>query len=162
MILTRMVALAALFMAVLFAAGCSGDDEEEEVTATPVPPPAASPTGVLTQPEPVQPLDAEFTEATDGVIEITIQGAVFVGNKLRVGVGETVTLDVTNRDGQPHNLRLAGFDGEFQTEDDALTDPDPIAANGSGSLEFAPAVLGAYTFRCDYHPGSMGGQVVVE
>jgi plastocyanin len=153
------VLLALLLM--IAAIACSDDDEPE---ATPLveTPAALSPTQVLVQPEPVQPLDAEFTEATDGVIEVTVEGAAFIGNRLRVPAGSAAKIDVTNRDDQVHNLRIAGFDGVYQTEDDGVTTPDPIAAGGSGSLEFAPAVPGPYTFRCDYHPGSMGGQVIVE
>jgi plastocyanin len=96
------------------------------------------------------------------VVEVTIEGALFRGNNLRVPFGESVKIDVTNRDAETHNLRIAGFDGEFQTEDDAITAPDPIEANGAGSLDFSPIVTGAYTFRCDYHPGTMGGRVTVE
>jgi plastocyanin len=155
----------AIFVAVLLVpalgVACGGDDDPE-ATTSPEPPAAVSPTQVLVQPDPVQPIDTEFTSASDGVIEVTIQDSLFVGNNLRVPAGSTAKIDVSNRDVQPHSLRIAGFDGVYQTEDDAVTTPDPIAADGSGSLEFAPAVPGSYTFRCDYHPGSMGGQIIVE
>jgi plastocyanin len=150
-----------LVSVVALSVACS-DDDEPTPTANPNTPPAISPTQVLVQPSPVQALDATPTEASDGIIEVTIQGAAFVGNHLVVGFGESATIDVTNKDQQAHNLRIAGFDGEYQTEDDAVTDPDPIDAGGSGALSFAPAVPGTYTFRCDYHPGTMGGVVVVE
>jgi len=159
--IARLTVLDVLLFVPALTAAC-GDGEDPAPTARPETPAALSPTQVLVQPDPVQPLDAEFTEASDGVIEVTIQGAVFVGNKLRVPFGQSAKIDVTNKDGQVHNLRIAGFDGAYQTEDDGVTEPDPIEGGGSGTLEFAPAVPGAYTFRCDYHPGSMGGQVVVE
>lgn len=157
----RLAIFAMLLIGLTLAVACGGDDEAEP-TARPQTPAALSPTQVLVQPDPVQAIETEFTSASDGVIEVTIQDAKFVGNNLSVPAGSTAKIDVSNRDGQPHNLRIAGFDGVYQTEDDAVTTPDPIAAGGSGSLEFAPAVPGSYTFRCDYHPGSMGGQVVVE
>lgn len=157
----RIAIFAALLAITALASACGGDDGPE-TTARPVTQAAVTPAQVLAQPEPVQPIDTQPVEAADGVIEVTIQGAVFIGNNLRVPLGSTAKIDVSNRDEQPHNLRIAGFDGAYQTEDDALTTPDPIAPSGSGSLEFAPAVPGAYTFHCDYHPGSMGGQVVVE
>ena len=152
---------AALLIVPALAAACGGDDAPEPA-ARPETPAALSPTGVLVQPDPVQPIDTQAVEASDGVIEVTIHDSLFIGNNLLVPAGSSAKIDVSNRDDQPHNLRIAGFDGVYQTEDDAVTTPDPIAAHGSGSLEFAPAVPGAYTFRCDYHPGSMGGQVVVE
>ncbi len=158
----RKIGLVALILLAALVVACGDDDDDEQLATGAPSPPVASPTQVLSQPEPVQTLDEQFTEASDGVIEVTIQGAAFRGNKLRVPVAQTVTIDVTNKDGQVHNLRIAGFDGQYQTEDDAVSDPDPIAANGSGSLQFAPAVPGVYTFHCDYHPGSMGGVVVVE
>jgi len=154
------VVLAALLLTPV-ASACGGDDGPEP-TARPVTPAALSPTQVLAQPDPVQAIDSQATEAADGVIEVTIQGSLFIGNNLRVPVGTTAKIDVSNRDTQQHNLRIAGFDGAYLTEDDALTTPDPIEPSGSGSLEFAPAVPGAYTFHCDYHPGTMGGRVVVE
>jgi len=157
----RIAIFAALLIVSALVVACGGDDDPE-ATVTPEAPAALSPTQVLVQPDPVQPIDTEFTSASDGVIEVTIQDSLFVGNNLRVPAGSTAKIDVSNRDVQPHNLRIAGFDGVFQTEDDAVTTPDPIAPDGSGSLEFAPAVPGSYTFRCDYHPGSMGGQIIVE
>jgi plastocyanin len=142
---------------------CEDDEGEEPLpTVAQDSPPAESPTAVLTQPEPVQPLDETVVTASAGVLEVTIENAQFVGNKLGLSPGEAANIDVTNRDTQVHNLRIAGFDGEYQTDDDAVTDPDPIEAGGSGSLQFAPAVPGQYTFRCDYHPGTMGGAVIVE
>ena len=77
-------------------------------------------------------------------------------------LGETVTIRLTNGDSVPHNLRIAGPDGQYETEDDAVTEPDQVNAGGSGELSFAPQIAGAYTFRCDFHPTQMGGQVVVE
>jgi len=158
----RILVLAGLLLAPLALAGCGGDDEEGAGTPVPASPSAASPSAVLVQPEPVQPLDAEFTEATEGVIEVTVQDSAFHGNKLRVSFGRSVKIDVTNKDGEAHNLRIAGFDGVYQTEDDAVTTPDRIDGGGSGSLDFSPAVPGAYTFHCDYHPATMGGRVIVE
>jgi plastocyanin len=158
---TRVAVLVAVLTVPALFVAC-GDDDEPDATARPETPAALPPTQVLVQPDPVQALDADATEASDGVIEVTVAGALFIGNNLRVPAGSTAKIDVTNRDSQVHNLRIAGFDGVYQTEDDAVTSPDPIAGGGSGSLEFAPAVPGSYTFRCDFHPGTMGGVVVVE
>ena len=158
----RLIAVLLSVLTLVALAAC-GDDESEEGDSPDVASPSAiAATSILPQPDPVQALDEGFSEASDGVIQVTIRGAVFRGNKLKVPFGQSAKIDVTNKDEQRHNLRIAGFDGEFQTEDDAVSSPDPIEGAGSGSLEFAPLVPGAYTFRCDYHPGSMGGQIVVE
>jgi plastocyanin len=157
----RLIALIVPLLVAL-AAGCGSDDDEATGTPNPASPSAASPSGVLVQPEPVQALDQNITEPADGVVEVTIEGALFRGNNIRIPFGQSVKIDVTNADDETHNLRLAGFDGEYQTEDDAITAPDPIGPNGAGSLDFSPQVAGAYTFRCDYHPASMGGVVTVE
>ena len=114
------------------------------------------------QPQPVQALDEEATEPEDGVLEVQIEGAIFLHNRLSAPVGQGVTIRVTNNDGQPHNLRLAGLDGQYDTEDDAVTQPATIEGQGAGELNFSPPVPGAYTFRCDFHPGSMGGQIIAE
>jgi plastocyanin len=158
----RLAALATALLAGFILTSCGDDEEAPTTTPVPASPSAASPSTVLVQPEPVQALQPDFTEAAEGVVEVTIQGALFVGNNVRVTFGEAVKIDVTNKDTESHNLRIAGFDGQYQTEDDAITAPDPISGGGSGSLDFAPAVPGQYTFRCDYHPGTMGGRVTVE
>lgn len=91
-----------------------------------------------------------------------IQNAQFLQNALLVPIGESITIRVTNSDTQNHNLRLAGLDGEYTTEDDAVAAPDGIPAGGTAELILAPAVPGQYTFRCDFHPGTMGGIITVE
>jgi plastocyanin len=136
---------------------CGDDDDDGSPTASaPVPTvPAALP-----QPEPAQPVDAEQAIPTDGVIEIAAQGNLFVDNHLAVPLGESVVIRLTNNDAVPHNLRLAGTDGEWDTEDDAVTTPEQIDAGDVGELSFAPQVDGYYTFRCDFHPTTMGGRIV--
>lgn len=136
---------------------CGSDKEETAPQATE----SLSAATLEQQPETVQPLDEQLTEARDGVIEVRTEGSLFIPNRLAAKVGEAVTLRITNADSQPHNLRIAGLDGQYETEDDALAEPASIAPGESGEMIFAPVVAGAYTFRCDFHPGSMGGQIVV-
>ena len=154
----RLAALtaAALAVAVLATAACSGDDGGDAVAGVGGP----SLGEIQPQPEPVQE-GGDLVEPRDGLIEVHISGARFLQNELGMTAGEPVKIRVLNEDGQSHNLRIAGFDGEFQTEDDAVTAPETIEPGGDGELVFAPPVAGSYTFRCDFHPGSMGGQIVV-
>jgi len=139
--------------------GC-GDDEDPNATPPATSPPASL-TGPQPQPTPAQPLDASVVEPSDGVIELSISGTAFVGNNIAVPVGEPVTIRVTNEDTPTHSLRIAGVDGRYDTEDDAVTEPPSIGPQGVGEVTFAPSLPGSYTFRCDFH-NTMGGQITVE
>ncbi len=94
-------------------------------------------------------------------MEIIVTGRQFAQSRVGLRVGEPVTIRVLNQDGDAHNLRIAGPDGEYQTEDDAVTAPEAIPPGEAGELTFAPQIAGEYTFRCDFFPGTMGGQIVV-
>jgi len=157
---------ALLSIGVLAIAACGGDDDDEiETEPTRVVPqdtaPAPSPI-LQTQPQPAQPLEDQISTVAGGLIEISAANALFAANRWSMTLGETVTINVTNADTQEHSLRLAGLDGQYETDDDAITSPDPIGPGESGELTFVPQVAGNYTFRCDFHPGSMGGQIEVE
>jgi plastocyanin len=151
----------ALVAVAVVAVACGGGEEEAGGTETPVP--RETPGGGLAgQPEPPQVIAEEVTEPVDGVIETEMGDNFFVQNNLRVALGESVTIRAIN-DGQAiHNLRVAGVDGEWETDDDFVTDPEIIRAGESGDVVFTPEVAGAYTFRCDFHPTEMGGVIVVE
>lgn len=153
--------LALTLLLAAFAASC-GDDSE-----TTLQPGAASPTvdpnlHVQNQPAPVQAPNGTPAQPEEGVYEIIAENAAFQGNDVTIPLGASAVIRVTNRDQLTHNLRLAGLDGQYDTEDDAVTDPPAIQPGASGEFTFAPAIPGAYTFRCDYHPGSMGGQITVQ
>jgi plastocyanin len=96
------------------------------------------------------------------VIAIEAAAQAFAPNRWVVSIGENLTITVTNNDEVAHNLRIAGVDGAFGTEDDAITAPDSIAAGAAGEVTFAPLVPGDYTFRCDFHPDLMGGRIEVQ
>ena len=149
--------LLAATLLTLAVVACGDDDDDGSPT-----PSAAVPTvaASLPQPEPAQPVDAEQAIPTNGVIELAVEGNLFVDNHLAVPLAESVVIRLTNNDTVPHNLRLAGTDGEWDTEDDAVTTPEQIDGGGVGELTFAPQVDGYYTFRCDFHPTTMGGRIV--
>jgi plastocyanin len=154
--------LAPLLVVMLLMAACSGDDDDDGGAATAV---DSSPTPLATvqnQPEPVQPVSGEPSQPEEGVYEIVSENSVFQGNDVQLPLGQPSIIRVVNRDQLTHNLRIAGLDGQYDTEDDAVTEPAAVEPGSSGELSFAPAIPGAYTFRCDYHPGSMGGQITVQ
>src|SRR5438445_10727291 len=147
-----------LIIACLCIACSSGDSTSSATrTALSTEPPAVP----RDRPPPAQSLDPQAVEPQGGVIEIAASGQHFEQNYLRIPLGQSVTIRLTNNDNTPHSLRIAGLDGQFDTEDDAVTNPAQIAAGGVGELTFAPLSAGAYTFRCDFHPTTMGGQIVV-
>lgn len=158
-----LISLLLLLFAV--ALGACGDDDDddagvdvgEQTTTRAALPSVAEPAA---QPAPAQALDRTATEPQDGVTEISVEAGLFVGNLLAVPIDEAVTIRVTNGDSATHNLRVAGNDGVFETEDDAVTTPDAITMGSIGELSFAPPVAGYFTFRCDFHPNTMGGQIV--
>jgi len=158
--------IALLSICVLTIAACGGDDDDEIETSPTIFVPqdtAPAPTAVLqAQPDPVQPLEDQVTAVAGGLIEIGAASALYAPNHWSMTLGETVTIRVRNADTQEHNLRLAGLDGQYDTDDDAITSPSPISPGESGELTFVPQVAGNYTFRCDYHPDSMGGQIEVQ
>ena len=147
-------------------AACGGDDEKVEtlptvavVQDTATAPPTQQ---IQAQPSPSQLLDATASAAEDGIIAIEAREVLFVRNHWSVAIGENVTIRLNNADSQQHNLRLAGPDGEYETQDDAVTVPEAVNGGESGELTFAPLVQGPYTFRCDFHPDTMGGQIEVQ
>lgn len=144
-----------------FAAACSDDDEEPLVTAEPT---QAGPTitpRILEQPAPAQQIDTAATRSDSGLLDVVVSDLLFQQNNIEVALGDQVTIRVTNSDLVVHNLRIAGLDGEYETEDDAVTDPNSISAGDNGELTFAPPLSGSYTFRCDFHPDTMGGVIAV-
>ncbi len=151
--------IASLVVALL-AVACSGDDDDDVGGVA-----DTSPTPVVTvqnQPDSVQPPAGTPSQPEEGVYEIVAENAAFHGNDVTLPLGQPSIIRVTNRDQLTHNLRIAGLDGQYDTEDDAVTEPPAIEPSSSGELSFAPAIAGTYTFRCDYHPGSMGGRITVE
>ena len=77
--------------------------------------------------------------------------------------GATVTFNLTNDGAAIHAMRVAGEDNQYNTEDDAVSDPDIISGAGTGTLEWtAPDSPGEIKFQCDFHPTDMLGTITVE
>ena len=153
-------ALLLLLAPVLFAAGCGDGDDGGDGVATETPNLFPSQAGPQDQPDPVQAIDATVSEPVDGVIEVTLADIRFSPNNLHVPLDGAATIRLTNNDPATHTMRVAGIDGRYDTEDDAIV--PTIGPGGVEELTFAGAAAGVYTFRCDLHPGSMGGVIVVD
>lgn len=149
----------------LFAAACGGDDDNGNANgngdATATATPADHGDDLDPQPDSAQQIDTEVTEAAGGVIDTEANDNFYAPNNLKVNLGETTTIQITNTGIAPHNLRIAGVDGEWNTDDDVVSDPELITGGETATVEFTPTVAGTYTFRCDFHPLEQGGVIVV-
>jgi mono/diheme cytochrome c family protein/plastocyanin len=80
---------------------------------------------------------------------------------LAIAAGQTVTIQLTNNGSAVHDMRTAGADGEFDSDDDALSDPDVIPGGGIGTIAVSFAQAGTYKYQCDFHPDQMLGEITV-
>lgn len=143
-----LVAVLALTFALAFlAVGGEGGEEGARPLA------AAS-----ASPEPARP-----APAAGGTIAVTMGDNFFQPNEITVPAGATVTFDITNGGQAIHNMRIAGEDGKYDTEDDAVSDPDIMPGGATGTLTWtAPSQPGEIVFRCDFHSIDMTGRIIVQ
>jgi len=97
-----------------------------------------------------------------GDLEIVMHDNSFDPTELTVVSGEEVSIAVTNEGAAIHNVRIAGLDGEYETGDDIVSDPDAIRAGLSGVIEWTPEAPGGVDFRCDFHPQEMTGTITIQ
>lgn len=146
----RIAALAALAAALVFLAGCGGNDGPE-AAATPTA--TETPTAAATEAATETP-----TEAASGASTLKIEadpgGAIkFTKNNLTAKAGE-VTIDFSNPSQVPHGVVVEGVDGGT-TETVTGADAKPI------TVDLKP---GTYTFYCpvgDHREEGMEGKLVV-
>ncbi|MDO8615210.1 MAG: c-type cytochrome [Dehalococcoidia bacterium] len=80
---------------------------------------------------------------------------------LEVTAGQAVTFNLKNGGNAPHNLRIAGPDNKFDTDDDTVSSPDLVPPGSSATLTTTlPAGAGSY--RCDFHPLDMKGDITAK
>ena len=157
----RIVAPLAACLLIL-ALACGGDDDNGNGDGNGATATAAPHDDLGEQPDATQDVETQVTEAVDGVVETTMEDNLFTRNNLKVPLSETTTIQLVNDGVAPHNLRIAGPDGEWSTDDDTVSDPELVTAGLSAVVEFTPTIAGTYTFRCDFHPLEQGGVIVVE
>lgn len=144
--LVALTAIAALALP-LAAVACGGDDEEENGGA------ATTPAG-----GPQTTFDMNMHEEGGNVFELGDEK----NPTLTVPAGEEITINLMNEGIAIHNMRFAGDDNEYDTDDDAVSDPELVSADQTATLTFtAPSETGAYDYRCDFHPTDMKGQIEV-
>ncbi len=80
---------------------------------------------------------------------------------LEIAAGDAVSFTVPNTGVNIHNLRFAGPDGEYNTDDDFVSDPDLLFGGEQGTLEFTFGEAATFPYQCDFHPTEMLGEVTV-
>ena len=93
------------------------------------------------------------------MIRVEMRNNGFSPSGLTVRAGRDYLLELRNRDGEAHNLRIAGIDNEYGTGDDLVS--DNVDPGKTGSLEFRIDQAGVYNFRSDSQPISMVGALTV-
>ncbi len=93
------------------------------------------------------------------VIRIEMRNNSFSPSALTVRAGRDYLLELRNRDGEAHNLRIAGIDNEYETDDDFVS--DNVDPGKTGSLGFRIGQPGVYDLRSDSQPITMVGTVTV-
>ena len=94
--------------------------------------------------------------------DVTMTDESYKPNNFTVAKGGQVTLNLTNSGTAIHNVRIAGEDGQYNTADDVVSDPDLITGGDTGTVKWtAPNKSGEYKYQCDIHP-NLGGIITVQ
>ena len=101
------------------------------------------------------------TPGPDGetVIRIEMRDNLFSPNNITLRTNQKYILELRNRGKAPHNLRIAGPDLEFDTDDDIAS--DLIDGGKTGLFPLEMTVAGTFPFRCDPHAVEMEGTLTV-
>ena len=87
----------------------------------------------------------------------------FEPKEFTVKTGQTVTFNLKNDGTAIHNMLVAGADNEYNTDDDALSDPSQLSSGETGTLEWtAPDKAGEIDLKCEFHPTDSIGIIKVE
>ena len=87
----------------------------------------------------------------------------FEPDEFTVKRGQKLTLNLKNDGIAIHNMRVAGADNEYNTDDDALSDPEQFSPGDTGTLEWtAPDKAGEIDLKCEFHPTDSTGVIKVE
>ena len=97
--------------------------------------------------------------AGEAVIRVEMRNGFFSPSGLTIRAGGDYILELRNRDGKAYNLRIAGPDGKYETEDDLVS--DNVDSGKTGSLALRIDQPGSYDFRSDSEPISMVGTLTV-
>ena len=96
-------------------------------------------------------------ETTVGAVPLTAQNSTFRQRQLTVPAGGQVTIRFTNSDAVPHNFAV--YEDQSATREIYRGETFPGPATRNETFRAPPP--GRYFFRCDVHPTTMTGTLVV-
>jgi plastocyanin len=110
--------------------------------------------------------DDDDTGGDDGgavSFDVTLTDNKFDPAEFTVPPGSSVTFNLTNNGAAMHNMRIAGEDGKYNSDDDAVSDPDLVNGGATATVEWtAPGSPGETKFQCDFHPTDGQGTITIE
>jgi len=93
------------------------------------------------------------------VIRIEMRNSLFSPSALTVRAGKDYLLELRNEDREAHDVRIAGIDNQYETEDDIVS--DTVDPGKTASLELRIDQPGIFDFRSDSEPITMLGTLTV-
>jgi plastocyanin len=113
--------------------------------------------------EPTPPPAGDGTPPTADIFVVSMGDNFFDPAEFTVPAGATITFDISNDGSAIHNMRIAGPDGEYNTDDDTVSSPDLFMGGDAGTLVWeVPSSSGEIIFHCDFHPVEMVGTIAVQ
>jgi plastocyanin len=151
-----MIALGgSLLLALVAGAACGGSDDEDNGDGDATTKPAAT--------SPAATDDDDNNGGGAKTLDVVMKDNLFEPVEFTVEEGAEVTFNITNEGAAIHNMRVVGEDGQANTDDDAVSDPDLVSAGDAATLVWtAPDESGVYDFQCDFHLPDMVGTITVE
>jgi plastocyanin len=147
-VLTASLILVGLLALPLLSSAC-GDDEDGAGNGGPTLPAGSGNSGESA------PLERE-------AFEVTMTDNTFDPSEFTATGGTIAEFNITNSGTAIHNMRIAGADKAYNTQDDGVSDPSLVNSNEDATMEWVtPSLGGAFDFRCDFHPETMVGTITV-
>lgn len=96
-------------------------------------------------------------------IAVSMGDNFFDPKDIAVAAGASVSFAITNDGSAIHNMRIAGADNEYDTDDDAVSDPEIVPGGDTATVTWdTPSEVTEVNFRCDFHPTDMVGKIAVQ
>jgi len=97
----------------------------------------------------------------DILLDVSATDAAFEPAALTVEAGKSFRINLVNNGSVIHNLRIAGPDGAFRTDDDVVT-AAPVEPGATGQVSGKIDGPGTYQFRDDFNPTILAGTLTVQ
>jgi plastocyanin len=96
-------------------------------------------------------------------VAVMMDDNFFDPEQIAVAADQEITFNLTNDGSAIHDMHIAGADNEYDSEDDAVSDPEIVSGGQDAVLTWqSPAAGGEIDFRCDFHPDQMTGTITVQ